>query len=192
MLVPIPYTHGGFVHTRCMLDRADRIARGHANPRACVACQSAWPGGIRSRHPAELARGLPMTELGGRWAAVGRALQFAALLQRDALGTEPASYVTTRVRNMFDLRATALRRSSTSSSVLCSLFNDTMDLPQEACLDFPVRGNGERLQPTTVRCSSRTASDQRISCSGSQIGGYTLNLTFKSIWRAVTPNWEND
>ena len=78
-----------------------------------------------------------MTELGGKWAAVGRALQFTAFLQRDALGTEPASYVTTGVHNTFELMATALRRSSTSSSVLCSLFSDAMDLPQEACLDFP-------------------------------------------------------
>ena len=72
--VPIPCTHGGFVHARCMLDLADRIARGYADPRLCGVCQSAWPGGTRPPHPAELARGLPMTELGGRWAAVGRAL----------------------------------------------------------------------------------------------------------------------
>ena len=52
-----------------------------------------------------------MTELGGKWAAVRRALQFAALLQRDALGTEPASKVTTGVHNTFELMATALRRS---------------------------------------------------------------------------------
>ena len=120
-----------------MLDQADRIAGGHADPRPSVACQSAWSGGNPSPDPPELARGLPITELGGRWAAVRRALQFAALLQRDALGTEPASYVTTGVHNSFELMATALRRSSTSSSVLCSLVSDAMDLPQEACLDFP-------------------------------------------------------
>ena len=77
--VPIPCTHGGFVHARCMLDRAERIARGYADPRPCIVCQSVWPGGTRPPHPAELARGLPMTELGERWTAVGRALQFAAL-----------------------------------------------------------------------------------------------------------------
>ena len=70
-----------------------------------------------------------MTELGGRWAAIGRALQFATLLQQDVLGTEPASYVTTGVHNTFELMATALRRRSTSLSVLCSLFSDAMDLP---------------------------------------------------------------
>ena len=133
-----------------------------------------------------------MTELMERWAAVGRALQFAALLQRDALGTEPASYVTTGFHNTFELMATALRRSSTSSSVLCSLFSDAMDLPQEAASISPVRGNGKRLQPTTVRSSTRTASDRRTSCSDSQIGSYTLDRTSKSIWRALTPNWEND
>ena len=131
--VPIPCTHEGFVHARYMLHREDRIARGHADPRPCVACQSAWPGGIRPPHPPELARGLPMTELGGRWAAVRRALQSAALLQPDALGTEPARHVMTGVHNTFEL---ALRMSSTSSSVLRSLFSDAIDLPQEACLGF--------------------------------------------------------
>ena len=54
-----------------------------------------------------------MTELGGKLAAVGRALQFAVLLQRDALGTERANYVTTGVHNTFELMATA--PSSTKS-----------------------------------------------------------------------------
>ena len=93
--VPIPRAHRGSVHARCMLDRADHIARGHIGPRPCVACQSAWLKGSRPPHPAELARGLPMTEQGVKWAAVRSALQFAALLQRGDLGTEPASYVTT-------------------------------------------------------------------------------------------------
>ena len=51
--VPIPCTHGGLVHVRCMLDRADSIARGYADPRPCVVCQSAWTGGTRPPHPAE-------------------------------------------------------------------------------------------------------------------------------------------
>ena len=45
VLVPIPCAHGGFVDARCMLDREDRIARGHTDPGPCVACQSAWPEG---------------------------------------------------------------------------------------------------------------------------------------------------
>ena len=64
--VPIRCAHGGSVHARCMLDRADRIARGHTDPRPCVASQSAWPEGSRPPQPAELARGLPMAEQGGR------------------------------------------------------------------------------------------------------------------------------
>ena len=39
--VPVPCAHGGFVHTRCMLDRAENLARGYADPRPCVACRSA-------------------------------------------------------------------------------------------------------------------------------------------------------
>ena len=46
--VPVPCT-------RCMLARAENLARGHADPRPCVACRSAWPGGSRPPDPAELA-----------------------------------------------------------------------------------------------------------------------------------------
>ena len=95
--VPIPCACGGFVYARCMLERVDHIARGHTDPRPCVACQSAWPKGSRPPHPAELARGLPMTDQGGRWTAVRSVFGFAALFQRGDLGTEPASYVTTGV-----------------------------------------------------------------------------------------------
>ena len=56
--VPVPCAHGGFVHTRCMLERAENLARGHTDPRPCVARRSAWPVGSRPPHPAELARGI--------------------------------------------------------------------------------------------------------------------------------------
>ena len=36
--VPVPYPHGGFVHVSCMLERADRLARGYTDPRSCVVC----------------------------------------------------------------------------------------------------------------------------------------------------------
>ena len=125
------------MHARCMLDQADRIARRHADPRLCVACQSAWPEGSRPPNLEELARGLPMTEQARRWAAVRIALQFAALLQRGDFGTEPASYVTTGVHNTFEAMVSALGRSPISSFMMCSLFSDTLDLLQEAYLDFP-------------------------------------------------------
>ena len=139
VLVPISCTNGGFVHSRCMLDRADRIARGHADPRPCVAFQSEWPGGIRPPHPAELATGVPMTELGGKWAAVGRALQFTAFLQRDALGTEPASYVTTGVHNTFELMAAALRRALRLCCAPFSVMRWTY--PKRPASISPVQGN---------------------------------------------------
>ena len=64
--VPVPCAHGGFVHTRCMLDRPENLARGHADPRPCVACRSVWPGGSRPSHPSELARGTSMDGHEGR------------------------------------------------------------------------------------------------------------------------------
>ena len=120
----------GSVHACCMLDLVDHIARGHTDPRLCVACQSTWPE----------ARGLLKTEQGGRWTVVRSALQFAALLQRGDLRTEPASYVTTGVHTTFELMVSTFGRNPTSSFVLCSLFSDALDLPQEACLDFPRTG----------------------------------------------------
>ena len=164
-----------------MMDRADRIARGLADPRPCVACPSAWPGGIRPPHPAELAKGLPMTELGGRWAAVKRGLQFVALLQRDAPGTEPDSRVTTGVHNTFELMATARSRKATSSSVFCSLFGDGVDLPQENCLDFPRKRGWEEAAAHYRTLFVAYIIRPQEFCSDSQIGGYTLDFTSKSI-----------
>ena len=95
--VPIPCAHGGFVHARCMLHRAEHLARGHANPRPCVACRSAWPGGNRPPHPTALARRLPMSGQGERWVAMRSALQFALLFQRGVPGPGPSSNATTGV-----------------------------------------------------------------------------------------------
>ena len=129
--------HGESAHARCMLDRADHIARGHTDPRPRVACQSACPEGSRPPHPAALTRGLSTTEKGGIWTAVRSTVQFVALLQRGDLGTEPAKYVTTGVHTTFALVVSTFGRSPTSSFVVCSLFSDALDLPQEFCLDFP-------------------------------------------------------
>ena len=93
--------NGGFVHVSCMLGPADRLARGHIDPRFCVACSCEWVGGRRPPHPAMLARGLPMTQSGGRWAALRNTMQFADFLQRDGPG--PASYLTTGVHKSFEL-----------------------------------------------------------------------------------------
>ena len=70
--------------------------------------------------------------------------------------------MTTGVHSTFDLMVSALGRSPTSSFVLCSLFSDALDLPQEASTS-PLQGNGKRLPPTTVRCAPRTASDPKTS-----------------------------
>ena len=121
-----------------MLERADRLARGHIDPRSCVACSSEWVGGRRPPHPAELASnsGLPSNESGQRWAAPSSAVQFADLIQRDVPGPGPASYLTTGVYSSFDLMVRAHRRRPTSSFLLCSLFSDAQGLPQGAYLDF--------------------------------------------------------
>ena len=158
VLVPIPCAHEGFVHVRCMLYQADRVASGHTDPRPCVACQSAWAEGIRPPHPPELTRGLPTTERGGRWAAGSSAIQIAALLQQGDLGTEPARYVATGVHNTFELIVSTLGRSPFSSFVPCPFSVMRWTYLKGLTSIFPVQENGRWLPPTTVRCSPRTSS----------------------------------
>ena len=119
------------MHVRCMLERADHIARGHADPRSCIACRSEWAGGIRPAYPTELARGLPMTERGGIWAALRSTIRFAGLLQRDIPGPGPASYLTTCVYSSFDL----MLRAHKESNLFLSLV-----LPVERCSGRASRG----------------------------------------------------
>ena len=45
---------GGFVHSACMLDRAERLAGGHTDSRSCAECRPERPVRTRPPHPAEL------------------------------------------------------------------------------------------------------------------------------------------
>ena len=89
-------------------------------------------GGRRPPHPAERARGLPVNESGGRWAALGNVMQFAELLQREVPRPGPASYLTTNIYSSFELMVNAHGRSPTSSFLLCSLLSDALGFPQAA------------------------------------------------------------
>ena len=57
--VPVACSHDGFVHARCIWDRAERLANGHVDPQPCATCPTEWPAGNRPPHPAELTQGLP-------------------------------------------------------------------------------------------------------------------------------------
>ena len=98
------------MHVCCMLERAEHLARGQVDPRSCVACHSEWAGGNRPPHPAELARGLPMTKPRGRWAALRSVIQFADLARRP--GSD--RYLTTSVYSSFELMVRAHGKSPTS------------------------------------------------------------------------------
>ena len=93
--VPVSCSHEGFVHARCMLDRAERLVNGHVDPQPRATCRSEWPAGSRPPHPAELTQGLPRSQSEGRWPAVGSTLQFAELLAEGVPRLDSASYVTT-------------------------------------------------------------------------------------------------
>ena len=132
-----PCPHGEQVHARCMLDRAERLANGHAEPQPCVACHSVRPAKNRPLHQAELAEDLPRPRPGEKWPAAARALQFAELLEEDGPLLYPASYVTTGSHDTFEEMARIHGSSLTSSFLLCTLFGDALGLPQGAYLDFP-------------------------------------------------------
>ena len=138
--VPVQCPHGGFVHSSCMLERVDRLARGHIDLKSSAACSSEWAGGRRPPYPTELASssGLPTNESGQRWAALRSTIQSADLLQRDVPGPGPASYLTAGVYSSFELMVCAHGRNPTSSFLLCSLFSDVLGLPQEGYLDSPL------------------------------------------------------
>ena len=104
------------------------------------ALRSVLTGVAGGRPPRGTSQRIAHDRAGGILTAVRSALQFAALRPRGDLGTEPASYVTTGVHTTFELMVSTFGRNPTSSFVLCSLFSDALDLPQEACLDFPRTG----------------------------------------------------
>ena len=170
-----------------MLDRAERLASGHADPQPCVECRSEWSARNRPLHPAELAENLPRPRPGGRWSAVAGALQFAELLEEDAPRLDPATYVTTGSRDTFEEVMRTHGSSPTFSFLLCSLFGDVLGLPQGAYLDFP-RPREWRAAAGHYRekSSPRTASARRMMCSDFRIEGSTSYLMSKSSWRTST------
>ena len=65
------------------------------------------------------------------------AVQFAEVLEEDGPRLVPASHVTTGSHPTFEHMVRTHGRSPTSSFLLCSLFSDTLGLPQEAYQIFP-------------------------------------------------------
>ena len=64
-----------------------------------------------------------------------------------------------------------------------------------ACLKRPIstspaRGNGQWLPSATVRCSSRSGSDHRISCSNYQADGCILGHRAQEYLAGLDAQWE--
>ena len=132
-----PCPHGEQVHARCMLDRAERLASGHADPQQCVACRSEWPARNPPLHPAELAEDLPRPRPGGRWSPVAGALQLTELLEEDGPRLDPATDVTTGSHDTVEEMVRTHRSRPACSFLLCALFSDALGLPQGAYLRLP-------------------------------------------------------
>ena len=141
--------------------RAGTQSRGHE---LCVALNGWQVAGKKpATHPAGLADDLPRLPPGGGWSAVIGALQLAEFLEEDGPRLMPASYVTTGSHQTLEHMVRTHGRSPTSSFLLCSLFSDVLDLPQEAYLDFPRTREREAATPTTVNVLPRTPSDHGTS-----------------------------
>lgn len=180
------------MHTHCMLDYAEHLARGHADLRPCVACRSAWPGGNGPPHSAVLTRGVSISGQGERWAAVWSALQFAPLFQRGVPGPGPANYETTGVCSTFEFMVHAHRRSPTSLFLLCSLFCDALSLPRGAYLDFPRPREWKASAGNYhVLFGAHAIQPQEVSFSDFRMEDFASDLTSKNIWRALTLNVRN-
>ena len=166
------------MHARCMLDRAERPASGHADPHPCVACRCEWPARNWSLHPAELAEDLPRPRPGARWSAVAGALKFAEILEEDGPRLEPASDVTTGFHDTIEEMVRTIGRSLTSSFLFPPLFTAMLLLCSKGSASTsPDRGNGERQLATTAIFSPRTLSSRRTLCSDSRIKGSTAYPT---------------
>ena len=144
----------------------------------------------RTPNPAELAEDLLRPRPGRGWSAVRGALQFAELLEEDDPRVVPASCVTTGPHPTFEHMVRTHGRSPNTSLLLCSLFSDALGLPQEAYLDVP-RTREREVITATASVWPRTPSDHGISCSSSQIGGSTSDLTSESLYQTSTSNRNN-
>ena len=90
------------MRARCMLDRAERLASGHADPQPCVAYRSEWSARNQSLRPAELAEDLPRPHPQRRWSALAGPQQFAKLLEEDGPRLKSAIFVTTGSHDTFE------------------------------------------------------------------------------------------
>ena len=112
--VRVPCDHGGRIHGRCMLERADRIACGSADPRPCLACQSERPLGRRPAHPGELARAMAASEeeADGRWLRTFEAIRFSTIVGQEPSQLDQTGYQSIGVHNTFDATSPGTLRKS--------------------------------------------------------------------------------
>ena len=118
------------------------------DPRSCAGCCcSEWVGGSRCPHPVRM---LPMTEPGGRWAAL-----------RNVPYSLPTSFSETSGTGVGELldnrRLHLVRAHSTCPRNDANLFVFLV-LPVQRC-----SGPASRLLAAIVRCSPRLASDLGVS-----------------------------
>ena len=76
---------------------------------------------------------------------MGSTPQFTELLQEGVPRLNPASYVTSGSHNV-GAKVRTHGRSPTSSFLLCSLFNDALDLPSQAYLDWELEAAASRYR----------------------------------------------
>ena len=137
--VRVPCDHGGRVHGLCMLERADLIACGSADPRPRIACQSEWPLGKRPPNPAELAGAMAANEeeADGRWPRTFEALRFSTIVSQEPSQLDQTEYRSTGVYNTLEDMLRAQGHCATAWFLLCTLVCDTLGPPSGVYIECP-------------------------------------------------------
>ena len=119
--VQVSCDHRGRAHGHCMLERAECIAVGNADPWPCLACRSEWPLGRRPFHPAEHVREKPgLEEEDGRWLRTYEGLRLAMIVSGEPSQLDYTEYQSPGGYNTFgDMRAQG--HCETAMFLLCTL-----------------------------------------------------------------------
>ena len=158
--VCIPCPHGEQVHASFMLNRAECLVSGHADPHPRVTCRFEWPARNRPRHPTKMAEDRPKPLPGGRWPAVEGALQLTHWGGRHPAAAAGKIRDAWLSRNFRTDGEDPWEEPQPSRSCCAPCSAMLVVCPNGLTWTSPDRGNGKQQPATIVRFSPRTPSER--------------------------------
>lgn len=156
---------GGLLHTRCMLERAERLVQATNNREVLylVPCRVMWPTGCQPRYLGVISRGTEPCPMLGGGGQRRRVLCSSPIYPKGIPPLYPLQGVMTSVHGSFDHVMSGRGESSTSALALC--MGSAVLL---ACLgtfieNIPARNHREGQPPAIVDCSTPSRSTHRTS-----------------------------